>query len=120
MLRTWGEETNSETSVCVRLVHLVCKLLELRLTRVKVEGLLWQNGLQCRLSKISIILNIFLARAAAVKLLLTLQLKATLGMPTDVPVTPSNYSRDGWVFFYTMSHNSEGSGKNVVKLHQLS
>lgn len=74
MLGTWGEETNSETSVCVRLVHLICNLLELGLMRVKVEGLLWQSRLLCRLSEPSIILNTFLARAAAVKLLLTLQL----------------------------------------------
>lgn len=63
-----------EALICVRVAHLICNLLELRLTRIKLGGLVWQARLQCRLSKPSIILSIFLSRAVAVKLLLTFSL----------------------------------------------
>lgn len=69
-----GKEDKLEASVCVRVAHLIWNLLVLRLTRIKFGGLVWWDRLQCRLNKPSIILSIFLSRAAAVKLLLTFSL----------------------------------------------
>lgn len=73
-LIAWGGKTDLEASICMRVVHLICNLLGLRLTRIKLGGLVWQARLQCRLSKPSIILSVFLSGAAAVKLLLTFSL----------------------------------------------
>lgn len=76
LIEIWlpGERRQPWRPQSVRIAQLICNLLELRLTRIKLEGLVWQDRLQCRLSKPAIILSIFLSRAAAVKLLLTLQL----------------------------------------------
>lgn len=119
-LIAWGEETDLEASVCVKTAHFICNLFELRLTRIKLKGLIWQDRLQCRLRKPSVILSIFLSRAAAVKLLLTLQLSLTPHWACQQMFQSHLQITVETAFFNAVSHNSEGSGKNAIKLYQLS
>lgn len=122
LIEIWlpGERRQPWRPQSVRIAQLICNLLELRLTRIKLEGLVWQGRLQCRLSKPSIILSIFLSRAAAVKLLLTLQLSLAPCWAHQQMFQSHLQITVETAFFAAMSHNSEGSGKNAIKLYQLS